>query len=139
MILLPLSIIMGCVGYIFKCHPPTERNGWYGYRTKKSMANDRNWIKAQKQYGIYSLKYLWVIILFGIIGLMIEIVGIARNNDLIIMAGLGIELVVMVWYLLSIGKSRENYKYFPFLKICESLDCFIINRIHPTSFHSQLK
>ncbi|MBU6947439.1 SdpI family protein [Staphylococcus haemolyticus] len=102
MILLPLSIIMGCVGYIFKCHPPTERNGWYGYRTKKSMANDRNWIKAQKQYAIYSLKYLWVIILFGIIGLMIEIVGIVSNNDLIIMAGLVIELVVMVWYLFII-------------------------------------
>ncbi len=66
------------------------------------MANNRNWIKAQKQYGIYSLKYLWVIILFGIIGLMIEIVGIVRNNDLIIMAGLGIELVVMVWYLFII-------------------------------------
>lgn len=47
MILLPLSFVMYCFGYIFKFHPPTERNGWYGYRTKKSMANDRNWIKAQ--------------------------------------------------------------------------------------------
>lgn len=99
MILLPLSFVMYCVGYIFKCHPPTECNRWYGYRTKKSMANDRNWIKAQKQYGIYSLKYLWVILLFGIIGIMIEIVGIMRSTDLIIMAGLGIELLVMVWYL----------------------------------------
>ena len=30
---------------------------------------------------------------------MIEIVGIMRSTDLIIMAGLGIELLVMVWYL----------------------------------------
>ncbi|QJI70309.1 SdpI family protein [Staphylococcus haemolyticus] len=93
------NIILWCVGYIFKCHPPTERNGWYGYRTKKSMANDRNWIKAQKQYGIYSLKYLWVLLLFGIIGLVIEIVGIMRSTDIIIMTGLGIELVVMLWYM----------------------------------------
>ncbi|MHB7935727.1 hypothetical protein [Staphylococcus haemolyticus] len=66
------------------------------------MANDRNWIKAQKQYGIYSLKYLWVIILFGIIGVVIEIVGMMRSTDAIIMTGLGIELVVMVWYLFII-------------------------------------
>lgn len=108
MILLPLSIIMGCVGYIFKCHPPTERNGWYGYRTKKSMANDHNWIKAQKQYGIYSLKYLWVLLLFGIIGLVIEIVGIMRSTDAIIMTGLGIEFVVMVWYMLIVYLKVEK-------------------------------
>ena len=66
---------------------------------QKSMANDRNWIKAQKQYGIYSLKYLWVLLLFGIIGLVIEIVGIMRSTDIIIMTGLGIELVVMLWYM----------------------------------------
>ena len=47
MILLPLTFVMGCFGYIFKFHPPTERNRWYGYRTTKSMVNDRNWIKAQ--------------------------------------------------------------------------------------------
>lgn len=102
MILLPLSIVMGCFGYIFKFHPPTERNGWYGYRTKKSMANDRNWIKAQKQFVTYSLKYLWFLLLFGIIGLVIEIVGIMRSTDAIIMTGLGIELVIMVWYLFII-------------------------------------
>ena len=53
----------------------------------------------QKQYGIYSLKYLWVLLLFGIIGLVIEIVGIMRSTDIIIMTGLGIELVVMLWYM----------------------------------------
>ena len=38
-------------------------------------------------------------IVVRIIGIMIEIVGIMRSTDLIIMAGLGIELLVMVWYL----------------------------------------
>ncbi|MCH4477928.1 SdpI family protein [Staphylococcus haemolyticus] len=99
MILLPLTFVMSCFGYIFKFHPPTERNRWYGYRTTKSMVNDRNWIKAQKQFGIYSLKYLWVLLLFGIIGVVIEIVGMMRSTDVIIMTGLGIELVVMLWYM----------------------------------------
>ena len=54
MILLPLSIIMGCVGYIFKCHPPTERNGWYGYRTKKSMANDAIGLKHKTIWHLFS-------------------------------------------------------------------------------------
>ena len=56
-------------------------------------------LKHTKQYGIYSLKYLWVLLLFGIIGLVIEIVGIMRSTDIIIMTGLGIELVVMLWYM----------------------------------------
>lgn len=72
------------------------------------MANDRNWIKAQKQYGIYSLKYLWVLLLFGIIGLVIEIVGIMRSTDAIIMTGLGIEFVVMVWYMLIVYLKVEK-------------------------------
>ncbi|TRL69282.1 MULTISPECIES: SdpI family protein [Staphylococcus] len=108
MILLPLSIIMGCLGYIFKNNPPTERNGWYGYRTKKSMANDRNWIKAQKQFGTYSLKYLWFLLLFGIIGLVIEIVGIMRSTDSIIMTGLGIEFDIMVWYMFIVYLKVEK-------------------------------
>ena len=69
-------------------------------------------LKAQKQYGIYSLKYLWVLLLFGIIGLVIEIVGIMRSTDIIIMTGLGIELVVMLWYmLLCIGKWRKHFNF----------------------------
>ena len=108
MILLPLTFVMGCFGYIFKFHPPTERNRWYGYRTTKSMVNDPNWIKAQNQFGIYSLKYLWVLLMFGIIGVVIEIVGIMRSTDAIIMTGLGIEFVVMVWYMLIVYLKVEK-------------------------------
>ena len=99
MLLLPLSVIMGCLGYIFKNNPPTERNRWYGFRTKKSMANDTNWKKAQLRFGDYSIKYLWLTLLFGIIGLVIEMVGIVRSNDSIILSGIGLEFIMMLWYL----------------------------------------
>ena len=39
---------------------------------------------------------------------MIEIVGIMRSTDLIIMAGLGIELLVMVWYMLIVYLKVEK-------------------------------
>lgn len=40
-----------------------------------------------------------VLLLFGIIGVVIEIVGMMRSTDVIIITGLGIELVVMLWYM----------------------------------------
>ena len=46
MILLPL-ICYVLLGYIFKFHPPTERNVGTVIEQRNPMANDRNWIKAQ--------------------------------------------------------------------------------------------
>ena len=55
-------------------------------------------LKPKTIWHLFS-KILMGDIVVRIIGIMIEIVGIMRSTDLIIMAGLGIELLVMVWYL----------------------------------------
>ncbi|GGG95964.1 SdpI family protein [Staphylococcus pragensis] len=91
MLLLPLGIMMGIFGYIFKNSPPKERNLLYGYRTKKALANDENWMKAQILFSKYTLKYLSIVIVSGIFD---------RNNLFYVL--LIIEIVIMVWYLFII-------------------------------------
>lgn len=102
MLLLPLGIMMGIFGYIFKNSPPKERNLLYGYRTKKALANDENWMKAQILFSKYTLKYLSIVIVSGILALIIEILsGIFDRNNLFYVL-LIIEIVIMIWYLFII-------------------------------------
>ncbi|PNZ69517.1 SdpI family protein [Staphylococcus croceilyticus] len=102
MLLLPLCIIMGIFGYIFKHSPPKEKNLLYGYRTKKAFKNDENWRKAQKLFSEYTLKYLPIVIVSGILALILEIItGISHRNNLFYIL-LIIETIITIWYLFII-------------------------------------
>lgn len=50
-------VLMGMIMYFF---PPKKINGWYGYRTGKSMENQEIWDYAQK-YGAKALMILGLI------------------------------------------------------------------------------
>lgn len=39
-----------------KNNPPTKINSFYGFRTKKSMKNEKSWHLAQKLLGDFSKK-----------------------------------------------------------------------------------
>ncbi|PTE71907.1 SdpI family protein [Staphylococcus devriesei] len=102
MFLLPFSVVIGILGFAFKTSPPPERNWWYGFRTRKSLASKENWVKAQVLFWQYSLKFLRIIIVVGIVGLVVEIIGLWLDIDAIIISGFVLELVVMTWYLFTI-------------------------------------
>ncbi|MCI2774219.1 SdpI family protein [Staphylococcus petrasii] len=102
MLLLPLGIMMGIFGYIFKHYPPKERNFLYGYRTKKAFKNDKNWIIPQTLFSKYTLKYLPIVIVSGILALILEIItGISNRNNLFYTL-LIIEVIITIWYLFII-------------------------------------
>jgi uncharacterized membrane protein len=52
-----ILLLAGCIQYFF---PPKKINGFYGYRTARSMKNDSLWQIAQ----VYSAKQLIVLGLF---------------------------------------------------------------------------
>ncbi|MCJ1655427.1 SdpI family protein [Staphylococcus sp. NRL 16/872] len=102
MLLLPLAIIMGIFGYLFKHYPPEEKNLLYGYRTKKALKNEANWKKAQSLFSKFTLKYLPIIIASGILALILEIIiGISNRNNLFYIL-LIIEAIITIWYLFII-------------------------------------
>ncbi|HAP6219249.1 TPA: SdpI family protein, partial [Enterococcus faecium] len=54
MILLILSLVLLVVSNLMKNNPPTKINSFYGFRTKKSMKNEKSWHLAQKLLGDFS-------------------------------------------------------------------------------------
>lgn len=46
---------------IFKLFPPKTINSWYGYRTVRSMKNEKNWKLAQKYSANLSILILGII------------------------------------------------------------------------------
>lgn len=48
---LMIPLIMIVLGAIFLRHPPKGINGFYGYRTARSMASQEAWIFAQVYFG----------------------------------------------------------------------------------------
>ncbi len=53
-IIIPLVMFVG--GYMMKQHPPKNRNGFYGYRTAKSMKSADTWKFAHEYCGRIWLK-----------------------------------------------------------------------------------
>jgi len=67
-----IFLIFGAIMYFF---PPKKINGWYGYRTRGSMKNQKNWDFAQK----YGAK---VMMFFGLIMTVLSpIKGIFNTSE----------------------------------------------------------
>ncbi|MBA2871250.1 putative membrane protein [Anoxybacillus calidus] len=60
-------------GFLLFWFPPKKINGIYGYRTPKSMENEKNWVVANR----YSSQ------LFIVFGLLLLIIGGVSQNALI--------------------------------------------------------
>ncbi|MGF7194103.1 putative membrane protein [Staphylococcus pasteuri] len=73
-ILLPMSFFMIVISTLFKNTYPNDRNSFYGFRSKKSMKSDENWVKAQRYFVYYTrmiFKYTTVIsVLFLIVDII---------------------------------------------------------------------
>jgi len=51
-----IGTIMLLAGLVMKYYPPKNINGLYGYRTPRSMANQRNWDEANKYSAVLMIK-----------------------------------------------------------------------------------
>ena len=59
-LLIPATMI-GC-GLLFMKKPPKKVNGWYGYRTSRSMKNQDTWDFAQRYMGKVWWKWGWIML-----------------------------------------------------------------------------
>jgi len=90
-LIVPITMIV--VGCLYTKKPPKDINGFYGYRTHKSMQNRLTWNFAHKLIG-----KLWLTI--GIVSLIITMFILAllfnRDTQLIAYTGIGILIVQIV-------------------------------------------
>lgn len=102
--------LMIIVGLISRYFPPKKINSLYGYRTSRSMKNDRNWQFAQT----YSTKILmlssFIYLLIGLIGLVIEIKETIATTISIatLVACLGLTIYKTEQALKQFEKNEEN-------------------------------
>lgn len=74
-----MGIIYFAVGYIIIKYPPTNMNGFYGYRTKRSKLSKPHWDFAQKFSAIMLKKYGMFCLPFCTLALVAE-----GDNDLVL-------------------------------------------------------
>ena len=55
------AVMIGC-GLLFMKKPPKKVNGWYGYRTSRSMKNQDTWDFAQRYMGKVWWKWGWIML-----------------------------------------------------------------------------
>ncbi|HFP8477073.1 TPA: SdpI family protein, partial [Enterococcus faecium] len=98
MILLILSLVLLVVSNLMKNNPPTKINSFYGFRTKKSMKNEKSWHLAQKLLGDFSKKKVIPVFLMGIVFFSIEIYSLAilKNENFFVSVLMGESLILIL-------------------------------------------
>lgn len=102
MLLFPSSIFLFILGRLFRQLPPEKINNYWGFRSKKSMKNQDNWIKAQKDFGIQSEKLFMYTSLFSLTILLVDILLIIYSKDNLLISSLVIQSIILISLLLII-------------------------------------
>lgn len=102
MVLFPSSIFLFILGKIFRQSPPEKINNYWGFRSKKSMKNQDNWNKAQKEFGIQSEKLFMYTSLFSLTILLVDVLLIVYSKDNLLILSLVIQSIILISLLLII-------------------------------------
>ena len=90
LMVLTLPILMIIFGFIFKKNPPKSINWFYGYRTFRSMKDQKSWDYANKKMGEYWFKIGWIILPLSVIPLLF-----VKNSNIDIISYMGTAIVLL--------------------------------------------
>ncbi|MCG2460159.1 SdpI family protein [Flavobacteriaceae bacterium F89] len=79
---------------ILKIFPPKNINSWYGYRTRNSKKNMRNWVLAQKTSANIGLVVSIIVILYQILIDMIFEQGSLTRFTTMVLWSIGMVLTI---------------------------------------------
>lgn len=102
MVLFPSSIFMLLLGIIFSQSPPKDINYLYGFRTKKSMKNQKNWEKAQTNFGKYTKNVFGYSTCFSLITIFFDIISIIIKSDNLLICSTVIQFSILCLLLFYI-------------------------------------
>ena len=96
-----IGFLLVMIGVIFKEFPPKKINSIYGYRTNKSMINQKTWDYSQK---VGAMSFIYTGLLIGLIGSVLMLFNM--ENTLIEVL---IFIVLMVLMLVFDEKIIKKY------------------------------
>lgn len=104
-------VFMILFGRRFQKNPPRERNGWYGYRTSRSMKSQDAWDFAQRYMGEVWYKVGGVLALFAAAGQLLTV--LAPDMGAMCMWSTpvtAVEIVVMVLSIIPVERAlKQNF------------------------------
>ncbi|EJH3980892.1 SdpI family protein [Staphylococcus pseudintermedius] len=102
MILLSSCLFLFLLAIAFQHNPPQEINYFIGFRTRKSMKNQKNWEIAQVAFA-HQLKVIsGYTALCSILLCILDIVLIVLDNDALFVASMVTQAIVLIGILLAV-------------------------------------
>lgn len=100
--IIPLStgIVLMITAYVFKKYPPKKINNLYGYRTRRSMLDQKRWDFSQPYAAKELMKSAAILVISSVIGLF-------YNPDPVwgTILGLGLLIIVIVFMMIRVEKA----------------------------------
>ncbi|MFT5752720.1 MAG: putative membrane protein [Flavobacteriales bacterium] len=87
------------LAYYYLKRPPKKINEMYGYRTRKTMANQDIWDAANKRNAEDLVKYSWVLLLTGVLLWIFQISYAMIIHLIILLIGLAVAMYSTMRYL----------------------------------------
>ena len=78
-VLLLIPAMMAGIGVLFQRRPPKKINGWYGYRTSRSMASQEAWDFAHRACGRLWLRWGIAMAVISLL-LMLPVLGAGEER-----------------------------------------------------------
>ncbi|WP_214540164.1 SdpI family protein [Staphylococcus pseudintermedius] len=102
MILFSSCLFLFLLAIAYQHNPPQEINYFIGFRTRKSMKNQKNWEIAQVAFA-HQLKVIsGYTALCSILLCIVDIVLIVLDNDVLFVASMVTQAIVLIGILLAV-------------------------------------
>lgn len=102
-------VIMLLFGRRFIKNPPKERNGWYGYRTRRSGLSRETWDFAQRYMGEIWYKVGWTLLLFAVLGQLLTLLAPTMGSMCMwSMAPMTVEIIVMLAAIIPVERALKR-------------------------------
>ncbi|HAR6244883.1 TPA: SdpI family protein [Staphylococcus pseudintermedius] len=102
MILFSSCFFLFLLAIAFQHNPPQEINYFIGFRTRKSMKNQKNWEIAQVAFAHQMKVISGYTSLCSILLCIVDIVLIVLNNDVLFVASMVTQAIVLIGILLAV-------------------------------------
>ncbi|EGQ0288227.1 SdpI family protein [Staphylococcus pseudintermedius] len=102
MILFSSCLFLFLLAIAFQHNPPQEINYFIGFRTKKSMKNQKNWEIAQVAFAHQMKVISGYTALCSILLCIVDIVLIVLDNDVLFVASMVTQAIVLIGILLAV-------------------------------------
>ncbi|EHC9916977.1 SdpI family protein [Staphylococcus pseudintermedius] len=102
MILFSSCLFLFLLAIAFQHNPPQEINYFIGFRTKKSMKNQKNWEIAQVAFAHQMKVISGYTALCSILLCIVDIVLIVLDNDMLFVASMVTQAIVLIGILLAV-------------------------------------